>query len=125
MISDWARPKLEEYKRLADSRWHMSETVHYISAVSDYDGRLAIELGPKEREDVSGSWNWYTVGYVVQVPGKPEFEYILKYHNEVYVQVNSWDDLISTLDSDLEEYNRKMLRALQKNLEREIDSLPG
>ena len=124
-ISDWARPKLEEYKRLADSRWHMSETVHYVSAVFDYDGRLVIELGPKEREDVSGSWHWYSVGYVVQVQGKQEFEYMVKYYNNVYVHVNSWDDLISTLESNLEEYNRKMLRALQKNLVLEIDSLPG
>lgn len=124
-IPDWARPKLEEYKRIADSRWHMSETTHYISSINEYDCRLNIELGPKEREDVSGSWFWYSDGIVTPVPGEQAFEYMLKYRNEVYVHVNSWDELISTLESDLEEYNRKMLRALQKNLELEIDSLPG
>ena len=50
---------------------------------------------------------------------------MVKYRNEVYVHVNGWDELISTLESDLKEYNRKMMRALQKNLELEIDSLPG
>ncbi len=125
MIPDWARPKLEEYKRLADSIWHMTETTHYISTISEYDCRLCIELGPKEREEVSDSWYWYSVGIIAPMPGEQVFEYMVKYRNEVYVHVNGWDDLISTLESDLKKYNRKMLKALQKNLEREIDSLPG
>ena len=124
-IPDWARPKLEEYKRIADSRWHMSETTHYISTLSEFDGRLCIELGPKDREEVSGSWFWYSFGIVAPMPGKQVFEYMVKYPNNVYVHVNGWDDLISTLESDLKKYNRKMLSALQKNLELEIDSLPG
>lgn len=127
-ISDWAMPKLEEYKRLADSRWRMSETTYYISNIR-YNktgiGKLCIELGPREREDVSGSWYWHSVGIVAPLPGEQVFEYMVKYRNEVYVHINGWDDLISTLESDLKEYNQKMLRALRKNLELEIDSLPG
>lgn len=119
----WAKQKLDEYKRIADTKWQMSETTHYLSNI--YQGVLKIEVGPREREDVSGSWYWFSVGIVTPVLGKQEFKYEIKYPNEVYVQVNSWDELISTLESDLEENNRKMLRALQKNIELAIDSLPG
>lgn len=123
-IPDWAMPKLEEYKRLADSKWHMSDTVHYISTING-NGYLAIELGPKDREDIPGSWYWYSVGYVIPVPDKQEFDYAIKYHNETYVHVNGWEKLIDNLESDLKEYNQKMLRAIQKKVEQEIDSLPG
>lgn len=117
------KEKLDEYKRIADAKWHLSETTHYISGI--YSGILSIEVGPRDRDDVPDSWHWFSVGMVVPVPGKQEFKFKVKYPNEVYVQVNSWDELISTLESDLEEYNRKMLRALQKNIELAIDNLPG
>lgn len=119
----WAKPKLDEYKRIADTKWQMSETTHYLSNI--YQGVLKIEVGPRDRDDVPGSWHWFSVGMVVSVPGKQEFKFKVKYPNKVCVQVNSWDELISTLESDLEEYNRKMLRALQKNIELAIDNLPG
>ena len=84
-IPDWVRPKLEEYKRLADKKWHMSDTVHYISSISECynistisEWRLAIELGPKDREDIPGSWYWYSVGYVTPEPDKQVFEYTIK-----------------------------------------------
>lgn len=120
----YVKPKIAEYKQIADAKWHMSETTHYLSNVSK-QGVLSIEVGPRDREDVAGSWYWFSVGIVTPVPGKQEFKYEIKYPNEVYVHVNSWGELISTLESDLAEYNRKMLKALQKNLELEIDNLPG
>ena len=123
IITELSKQRLEEYKQLADAKWHMSETTHYISVV--YGDRLQIELGPKEREDVLGSWYWYSVGIVALVQATQTFEYMVKYKNDTYVHVDGWDALVSTLESDLEEYNRKMMRALQKNIMHAIDSLPG
>ena len=119
----WAKPKLDEYKRIADAKWRMSETTYYVSNI--YQGVLSITLGPKECEEIPGSLFWHSTGIVTPVHGKQEFNYKIKYPNEVYVHVNGWDKLVSTLESDLKKYNRKMLKALQKNVERAIDSLPG
>lgn len=126
MITEWGRPKLEEYKRLANAKWHMSETTHYISTICEYgDIQLKFELGPRERKDVPGSWYWYSVGYVTPVPDTQEFEYGVKHADGTFVRVNSWDDLVSTMESDLKKYNRKMMKVIRKNLEQEIESLPG
>jgi len=126
MITEWGRPKLEEYKRLADTKWHMSKTTHYISTIWNYSGiQLKIELGPKDRKDVPGSWYWYSVGYVTPVPDTQVFEYGVKHADGRFVRVNSWDGLVSILESDLKNYNRKMIKVIQKNLEQAIESLPG
>lgn len=126
MIEEWARPKLEEYRRLADAKWHMSETTHYSSSIWNYgDIKLKIELGPRDRADVPGSWYWYSVGYVTPVPDTQVFKYGVKHADGTFVRVNCWDDLVSIMESDLKEYNRKMMKVIQKNVEREIDSLPG
>lgn len=124
-IPRWARPKLEELKRRADAIWHMSDTVHYLSGISEWDGHLYLELGPKDRKDIPESWHWFSVGHVVPVPGKKKFEYNVRYNNNVYVVVDGWDELVNTLKDDLAEYNGKMMNALRRKLEQDIDSLPG
>ena len=125
MIKEWARPKLQEYKRLADTKWHKSETTHYVSCIWMYDVQLTIELGPKERKDIPGSRYWYSVGYVTPVPDMQEFKYGVAHADGSFVRVNCWDSLVNILESDLKKYNRKMMGVIRENLELAIESLPG
>ena len=124
-IPRWAKPKLEELKRQADAIWGNSDSVHYCSSVSEWEGCLVLELGTKDNTDIPESWHWFSVGHVVPGPKRGTFEYRVKYRKNVYVEMTGWDELLKTLESDLKEYSDRMMRAVQRKLEQEIDSLPG
>lgn len=124
-IPKWAKPKLEELKRQADAIWGNSDSIHYCSSITEWDGQLSLELGIKDNTDIPESWSWFSVGIVTPGTKRGTFEYKVKCRYEVYVVVDSWDELLRTLESDLKEYGDRMMRAVQRKLVREIDSLPG
>lgn len=122
-IPKWAKPKLVDLKKKADKIWHYSDSTHYCASVSEWEGRLAIELGPKDHPDVPESYYLYSVGYVTPNSDKT-LSYVIR-KNDEFEDLSCWEELVIRLKDDLEEYNQIILNALRKNLEKAIDSLPG
>ena len=123
-IPDWSMPVLRELKAKADSIWRMSDTTHYVSSISRWEGRLQIELGPKDCDDIPGSYYWYSVGYVTPQHPKKELVFEVR-HDGCIEEVSCWEEIIYKLKDDLAAYNKKIIETRQKNLEQAIDSLPG